>query len=302
MTLEVYGRCPCDSGWISKEFNKSSHTGIDIGWLTKYGANLPVKAWKSGVVVAAGQITEIIESKKYYPTMVVLKHEDADCTWITRYWHLVKGSCKVKVGDTVTQGQVLGTRGNTGLSLGVHLHFEVWKCPKGYSYKYADYKKYCVDPMMYTYVFDGQVMAGTPIFPKKTEEIAEPKPVERDETIHQVEVIADKLRIRESASLNAEQLFICDKGIYNVLQSQEADGYTWLEIEIDRWIATREGEWTIDLPIVKVPTQEEIIMDLRAQIDKLNKEMELKDKSITATENTLKDALTVIESVRKAVA
>ncbi|MDD6467001.1 MAG: hypothetical protein PUF50_02345 [Erysipelotrichaceae bacterium] len=182
------------------------------------------------------------------------------------------------------------------------MHFEIWICPKGYSYKSSDVNKYAVDPTKYTYLFDGQVMKGDVILPKKPIEILDPKPVARDETVHQVEVIANQLRIRKTPSLNGDQLFICDKGIYNVLQSQEADGYTWLEIEIGRWIATREGEWTIDLPIVKVPTQEEIIIDLRAQIDKINKEMELKDKSITATENALKDALTVIESVRKAVA
>lgn len=43
----------------------------------------------------------------------------------TVYKHLYKGSIKVKVGDTVKQGQVLAKMGNSGASTGAHLHFEV---------------------------------------------------------------------------------------------------------------------------------------------------------------------------------
>lgn len=294
MVLEVYGRCPCDSGWISQGY-KSGHLAIDIGWLTAYGAELPVKAWKSGTVVATG-------TDSAGGVYVVLKHEDTDCTWITRYWHFKKGSVVVKKGQEVKQGDKLGLRGNTGISSGVHLHFEIWKCPKGYVYNASDRSKYAVNPLKYTYLFDDQVMKGSTILPSKPEEVVAPQPVKEDVTKWQVEVVADVLRIRATPSLNGEQLFICAKGIYNVIQSCEADNYLWYEIETDRWIATKEGSWTIDKPVAKVPSQEEIIADLQVQIEKLNKELELKDKSVTATENALKDALAVIENVKKAVA
>lgn len=300
MAIETYGRCPCDSGWISQGY-KSNHKAIDIGYLTKYGDKLPVKAWKSGTVVDAGEIVETINGKKYYPTIVVIEHPDVDCVWITRYWHLVKGSCKVKKGTKVTQGQVIGTRGNTGYSNGVHLHFEILKAPKGYKYKYSDYTKYAVNPMNYTYLFEGQVMQGSPVLPKKPVEKAEPKPVARNEMAWQVEVIADQLRIRETPSLNGNQLFIADKGIYNVIQSKEADSYLWYEIMKDRWIATKEGDWTIDMPIVKVPTQEEVIADLSTQVDSLNKELEEANTSLKSTEKALQEANETIEEVRRVV-
>lgn len=290
---EAYGRCPCDSGWISQGYH-SKHKAIDIGFLTKYGKNLPVYAWKSGTVIATG-------TDSAGGVFVVLQHDDNSNRWISRYWHFVKGSVVVKKGQTVKQGDKLGTRGNTGISSGVHLHFELWKCPKGYSYKSSDYSKYAVDPMKYTYLFDGQVMQGTQILPTKPIEKVEPKPVAVDVSKWQVEVIADSLRVRTSPSLNGEQYCICPKGIFDVIQSQEADGYTWYEIEPSRWIATKEGHWTFDRQIVKVPTQEEVIIDLRKQIDKLNTELELKEKTLTATENALKDALNIIEDVRKAV-
>jgi len=41
------------------------------------------------------------------------------------YGHMVNGSVRVKVGDSVTEGQVIGLMGNTGNSDAPHLHFQV---------------------------------------------------------------------------------------------------------------------------------------------------------------------------------
>lgn len=251
MAIEKYGRCPCDDSWGSQKY-KSSHKALDFGWLNKYGAERPVKAWKSGTVVQCGQITETINGKKYYPTVVVLRHEDVDCVWITRYWHLVKGSCKVTVGQTVKQGDILGIRGNTGYSNGVHLHFEVWQCPKGYKYSASGYSKYAKNPVNYTYLFEGQVFHKNSDFTLqvKPQETVIVKPVVVTEDIykHQIEVLADSLRVRTSASTKGEVYCMCPKGLFNVLETKEADGYVWVKIEADRWIATKEGDWTQDRP------------------------------------------------------
>ncbi len=41
------------------------------------------------------------------------------------YGHMINGSVRVKVGDAVTEGQVIGLMGNTGNSDAPHLHFQV---------------------------------------------------------------------------------------------------------------------------------------------------------------------------------
>lgn len=295
MSIEKYGRSPCDDGWISQGY-KNNHKAIDIGYLTKYGDKRPVKAWKSGVVVATG-------TDSAGGVYVILKHEDEDNTWISRYWHLVKGSVVVKKNQEVKQGDKLGTRGDTGISSGVHLHFEVWKCPKGYNYKSSGYNSYAVNPLKYTYVYEGQTIKdgyqkGETMTKKPIDNIA-PTPVKADTTKHQVEVIADVLNVRLTPSTKGVIYCVCPKGVYDVLAETEADGYTWYQIEDDKWIATKEKSWTIDKPIVK--TQEEIIAELTAKVKALTKELADMENALKTAENALHDKEMIIERVREAV-
>lgn len=62
-------------------------------------------------------------------------------------------------------------------------------------------------------------------------------PVERNESVNQIETTDEQLRIRVAPSLEAEIVGHVQLGYYNVLQTKEADGYTWYEIAKDRWCA-----------------------------------------------------------------
>lgn len=53
--------------------------------------------------------------------MLLIEH---DGVWTTLYSHL--SQYKVKSGDTVSQGQIVGLMGRTGRASGVHLHFEIY--------------------------------------------------------------------------------------------------------------------------------------------------------------------------------
>lgn len=87
------------------------HSGVDFG--TPLGT--PILAVLDGVVVTAGP-------GGGYGNVVIVKHADG---LSTVYAHL--SIIYVKPGEFVKQGQVIALSGNTGVSTGPHLHFEVRK-------------------------------------------------------------------------------------------------------------------------------------------------------------------------------
>ncbi len=91
------------------------HDGTDFG----AGCGTPVRAAASGKV-----------SQRYYNAgygnRLFLDHGSLNgVRTVTSYNHL--SSYAVSVGQTVTQGQVIGYVGSTGYSTGCHLHFMVWR-------------------------------------------------------------------------------------------------------------------------------------------------------------------------------
>lgn len=67
-------------------------------------------------------------------------------------------------------------------------------------------------------------------------------PNERNELVDQLEIIIDNLRIRETPSINGKILGIIPLGIYDYLDIQKNDGYTWYFLGIgyvafdDNWM------------------------------------------------------------------
>jgi murein DD-endopeptidase MepM/ murein hydrolase activator NlpD len=87
----------------------SLHPGIDIG----VGYGTPIHAAAAGTVLVASY-------NGGYGNLVVLDHGSSIAT---AYAH--QSSIAVTVGQTVSQGEVIGYVGSTGFSTGPHLHFEV---------------------------------------------------------------------------------------------------------------------------------------------------------------------------------
>jgi len=86
------------------------HLGYDLSVTKHY----PIEAANAGTVVFAGDLG-------IYGNTVILDH---GLGLFTLHGHL--SSIDVKVGDAVTQRQVLGKSGETGLAAGDHLHFGVY--------------------------------------------------------------------------------------------------------------------------------------------------------------------------------
>ena len=90
----------------------TNHKGVDIGGV---GYTTSVLATKAGVVITA-------ERSSSYGNYVVISHGPGNRTL---YAHM--SSLSVKEGATVTQGQVIGITGSTGISSGPHLHYEIFE-------------------------------------------------------------------------------------------------------------------------------------------------------------------------------
>ncbi|MDO5568912.1 MAG: peptidoglycan DD-metalloendopeptidase family protein [bacterium] len=97
------------------------HNGIDL--VSKSVANDEIIAYSDGIVSAVNNSVSGFSQTKGAGNYVYINHNN---NYQTRYLHIKKDTIKVKVGDKVKKGQVLGTIGLTGWATGVHLHFGVY--------------------------------------------------------------------------------------------------------------------------------------------------------------------------------
>ncbi len=105
--------CPLGEGYV---------VSSNYGW--RWGRNhdgidLAVSVGEPVYASASGQVT-MAQWYYGYGKCVDIDHGNGI---VTRYAHL--DSINVKEGESVSQGAVLGTSGNTGNSTGPHLHFEI---------------------------------------------------------------------------------------------------------------------------------------------------------------------------------
>lgn len=87
-----------------------AHRGIDYAAPT----GTPIRAVADAVVSTAGR-------QGGYGNLVILKHQGI---YSTAYGHLSRFAPGIKRGARVSQGQVIGYVGSTGLATGPHLHYE----------------------------------------------------------------------------------------------------------------------------------------------------------------------------------
>lgn len=109
--VPLYGRITSRFGWRRDPFTgkKAFHTGLDFRAAYKQ----PIFATANGKVVYAGW-------GRGYGKMVKIKHKHG---YTTLYGHMYY--IKVRTGQHVKAGQIIGYAGSTGRSTGVHLHYEI---------------------------------------------------------------------------------------------------------------------------------------------------------------------------------
>jgi murein DD-endopeptidase MepM/ murein hydrolase activator NlpD len=117
---KAFLRAPLEFSYISSHFNPNrmhpvlhtirAHNGVD--YAAPRGS--PVRATGSGVV-------EFVGVKNGCGKEIVLRHTN---DYSTRYCHLSGYAKTIKRGKKVSQGDVIGFVGSTGLATGPHLHYE----------------------------------------------------------------------------------------------------------------------------------------------------------------------------------
>ena len=99
-------------GLISREYDsETKHIGIDL--VNVEGT--PIFAVADGQVI----VSDFSDNFGYF---IILDHQNG---YISHYYHNQENFSKK--GDSVNAGDVIAKLGNTGMSTGPHLHFEIWK-------------------------------------------------------------------------------------------------------------------------------------------------------------------------------
>lgn len=241
------------------------HKGIDL--IDKNEKNDHIIAFEDGVVIETRDSVEGYDATKSAGNYVYIKHDN---NYTTRYLHMKLGSVRVKKGDKVKKGSIIGYTGATGYVTGTHVHFEIRN------------NNIAEDPLPYlegkNKIIKTKIYLGTK--------------VTKDTTKDQImikENVTD-LRVRESP--NGKILGYINPGIYNIISKDTKDGYDWYQIDTDNYIAydpkwatiyLKENNLNIDLE-----KQIEILKQKVEQLTKENESLKEEGKLIyTATENDI---------------
>ena len=156
---------------------KKHHNGVDL-----WGAaeTIYIEAFHDGKVIFAGP------SKSKNPDgsvggfgyHVMILHKIDGKFYVSNYDHMVKGSLKVKVGQVVEAGTVLGKMGATGMVTGKHLH---WEICVGKKYVWTGTGKGYVDPIKFTKALIAKEKALAEAAIDTPEDVVAPAPTHDDD-------------------------------------------------------------------------------------------------------------------------
>ncbi|GAA1447170.1 M23 family metallopeptidase [Leifsonia poae] len=94
----------------------TNHPGIDFA----PGVGVPIQ------IIADGVVREVVPSDNGgCGVNVTIDHMIGGALVASKYCHMMSGSVRVAVGQAVKVGDIVGLVGNTGISTGAHLHFEI---------------------------------------------------------------------------------------------------------------------------------------------------------------------------------
>lgn len=100
------------------------HKGIDLTRWTGYSNLATICAFADGVVTEAVDKIDGFDNVNQRGNYVTIDHGSG---FVSKYYHLARGSVAVRVGESITARTKIGYMGSTGYSTGAHLHFQLEK-------------------------------------------------------------------------------------------------------------------------------------------------------------------------------
>lgn len=153
----------------------------------------------------------------------------------------------LKIGQTFKRGEIICHEGVDGAASN-HIHITcgrgestTWKQNSNGSWVIYGNSKKPEEVFFIDRSFTNEIWGGYLPWVELTQKVG--SPVARDTSVKQIEVIVDNLNARISPSLSSEKLGYVNSGIYNVVDSIEKEGYTWVKID-NFWIATN-SDWVV---------------------------------------------------------
>jgi murein DD-endopeptidase MepM/ murein hydrolase activator NlpD len=117
---KAFLRSPLEFSRISSGFTQARYHPILQRWRAHKGIDYAA-ATGTGVKATSDGTVEVASYDRGYGNVVVLRHQQK---YTTLYGHLSAFARGLSRGDRVSQGQVIGYVGSTGLATGPHLHYE----------------------------------------------------------------------------------------------------------------------------------------------------------------------------------
>ena len=116
---------PVDKTFISRGYKTCGCTGRHFGLDLTAPIGTPIRSVAKGVVLHAKGFSG-------WGSTVVIEHTlPSGDKYISLYAHLSKFRKNLKAGDVIERGELIAQSGNSGTSLGPHLHLEIRNAPEG---------------------------------------------------------------------------------------------------------------------------------------------------------------------------
>jgi hypothetical protein len=174
-------------GKLGKDFKVTSYMGMRIHPVTKqkkHHNGTDIWSPHEPCIIEAPYDGKVLEAKKStaagggFGNYVILLHKINGKQYTSLYAHMKDDSLKVKKGQKVTAGQMLGKMGTTGMSTGKHLH---WELRLGKQHIWDANGKHYIEPIAFfkALIAHEKAIASAPVVTPDNAPVA-PAPVHDD--------------------------------------------------------------------------------------------------------------------------